>query len=68
LTLAGAGRNGSSDEVGYPVGDNKVTIYDFPATVLRRPGLDPKRLTSSHNGIRRRLTDVRGAVIEDILA
>jgi hypothetical protein len=71
--LAGAGLKrgiayGSSDEVGYQVGDNKVTVYDFHATVLHLLGLDHKRLTFYHNGIRRRLTDVHGEVIEDILA
>jgi hypothetical protein len=71
--LAGAGLKrgiayGSSDEVGYQVGDDKTTIYDFHATVLHLLGLEHTRLTYYHNGIRRRLTDVHGEVIEDILA
>jgi hypothetical protein len=70
--LAGAGLKpgiayGSSDEVGYQVGANPVTVYDFHATVLHLLGLDHKRLTYYHNGIRRRLTDVHGDVIEDVL-
>jgi hypothetical protein len=71
--LAGAGLKrgiayGASDEVGYQVAENKVTVYDFHATVLHLLGLDHTRLTYYHNGIRRRLTDVHGEVIEDILA
>ncbi len=71
--LAGAGLKpgfsyGSSDEVGYNVGQNPVTIYDFHATILHLLGLDHKRLTHYHNGIQRRLTDVHGHVLEALLA
>ncbi len=70
--LAGAGLKpgfgyGSSDEVGYHVGQNPVTIYDFHATILHLLGLDHKRLTYYHNGIQRRLTDVHGHVVEPLL-
>jgi hypothetical protein len=71
--MAGAGlkkgiRYGASDEVGYQVAENPVTVYDFHATILHLLGLDHTRLTFYHNGIQRRLTDVHGHVIEDILA
>jgi hypothetical protein len=71
--MAGAGlkrgcRYGASDEVGYNVAEKPVSIYDFHATVLRLLGLDHKKLTFYHNGIQRRLTDVHGEVVEDILA
>jgi hypothetical protein len=71
--LAGAGLKkgfayGASDEVGYQVAHNPVTIYDFHATVLHLLGLDHKRLTFYHNGTQRRLTDVHGEVIEELLA
>jgi hypothetical protein len=71
--LAGAGlkkgmRFGASDEVGYRVAENPVTVYDFHATILHLLGLDHTRLTFYHNGIERRLTDVHGQVIKDILA
>ena len=71
--LAGAGVKkgfsyGISDEVGYHVAENPVTIYDFHATILRLLGLDHKELTFYHNGIRRRLTDVHGHVVEALLA
>ncbi len=71
--LAGAGikkgfHYGQSDEVGYFVGENKVTIPDFHATILHLLGIDHEKLTFYHNGINRRLTDVHGHVIQDILA
>ncbi len=71
--MAGAGLKpglayGSSDEVGYRAVENPTTVYDFHATVLRLLGIDHKRLTYYHNGIRRRLTDVHGEVIQGILA
>jgi hypothetical protein len=70
--LAGAGvkagyHHGSSDEIGYFVGEDKVTVPDFHATILHLLGIDHKRLTFYHNGINRRLTDVHGDVIADLL-
>ena len=71
--LAGAGVKagttfGSSDELGYFVGENKVIIPDFHATILHLLGLDHEKLTFYHNGIDRRLTDVHGHVIKPVLA
>ena len=71
--LAGAGvkqgfQYGTSDEIGYFVGENKVLIPDFHATILHLLGLNHEKLTFYHNGINRRLTDVHGQVIEGILA
>ncbi len=71
--LAGAGvkpgiRYGASDEVGYFVGEDKVTIPDFHATILHLLGLDHRKLTFYHNGIDRRLTNVEGEVVRGILA
>ena len=45
-----------------------MTIYDFHATLLHLLGIDHTQLTYYHNGIRRRLTDVHGEVVEGILA
>jgi hypothetical protein len=71
--MAGAGlkkgiRYGVSDEVGYQVAENPVTVYDFHATILHLLGLDHTRLTYYHSGIQRRLTDVHGHVVREILA
>jgi hypothetical protein len=73
IWMAGAGlkpgfAHGATDEFGYEIAENKTTIYDFHATVLHLLGLDHKKLTFYHNGIRRRLTDVHGEVIREVLA
>jgi hypothetical protein len=39
----------------------------FTPTILHILGLDHERLSFYHNGIERRLTDVHGAVIKEIL-
>jgi hypothetical protein len=45
-----------------------TTNYDFHATVLHLLGLDHEKLTFRHNGANRRLTDVHGGVIRQVLA
>jgi Protein of unknown function (DUF1501) len=59
---------GATDEFGYEAVENPSSIYDLHATVLHLLGLDHERLTYFHNGAERRLTDVHGRVIEEILA
>ncbi len=71
--LAGAGVKapfsyGATDDFSYKAVENVATVYDFYATVLHILGLDHERLSFYHNGIERRLTDVHGHVIRDILA
>jgi hypothetical protein len=71
--LAGAGLKhgmayGSTDDVGLRAVENPVTWHDFHATILHLLGVDHERLTFYHNGIRRRLTNVHGTVIKDVLA
>jgi uncharacterized protein (DUF1501 family) len=70
--LAGAGVKpglsyGTTDEFGYYVVENKVTIPDFHATLLHLLGLDHTRLTYRHAGRDFRLTDVSGEVVRAIL-
>jgi hypothetical protein len=71
--LAGAGLKkgfsyGGTDEVGYFASEKPVTIYDFHATILHLLGIDHERLTFYHNGINRRLTDVHGQVLRELLS
>jgi len=71
--MAGAGLKhgyayGATDDFGYKAVENPVHWHDFHATVLHLLGIDHERLTFYHNGIKRRLTDVSGHVIRDILA
>jgi len=68
--IKGGITHGESDPFGYkPLDRNNPTqVYDIHATVLRLLGIDHTRLTFRNNGIDRRLTDVHGHVINEILA
>jgi hypothetical protein len=59
---------GESDAWSYKAVDNPTYCYDQHATVLHLLGIDHEKLTYRHNGIDRRLTDVHGTVIGDLLA
>ena len=71
--MAGAGVKpgvayGQSDGWGYKTAEGQTFCYDFHATVLHLLGIDHKKLTFLQNGIDRRLTDVHGHVVHEILA
>ncbi len=70
--LAGAGVKrghtyGATDPFGWKAERDVATVYDFHATILHLLGLNHERLTYYHNGFERRLTDVHGHVIKDVL-
>nr|MDP9179816.1 DUF1501 domain-containing protein [Gemmatimonadota bacterium] len=56
------------DEWSWKAVEGATTSFDFHATILHLLGLDHEKLTVRHNGIDRRLTDVHGHVIREILA
>jgi hypothetical protein len=68
--IKGGATAGESDEWGYKPLDrsNPTTCYDIHATILHQLGIDHTKLTYRNNGIDRRLTDVHGHVIKDIIA
>lgn len=71
--LAGAGVKapfsyGATDEFGYKAVDKITSVYEFHATILHLLGLDHERLTFYYNGLERKLTDVHGQVLTDLLA
>ncbi len=59
---------GSTDDFGRKSVENVTTVHDLYATVLYLLGIDHERLTYYFNGTNRRLTDVHGHVIREILA
>jgi len=59
---------GATDDFGRRSVHNVATIHDFWATALHLMGLDHEKLSWYHNGLNRRLTDVHGHVIKEILA
>jgi hypothetical protein len=66
--IKGGTTYGASDEWSFRVAENPTYCYDIHATVLHLLGLDHEKLTFRHNGIDRRLTDVHGKVINEIVA
>jgi len=71
--LAGAGvkagsLHGESDELGYQTASGTTTVHDLHATILHLLGIDHERLTFRTAGVDRRLTDVHGHVVREILA
>jgi len=73
MWLAGGGvkggiAHGATDDFGYYVAENRVTIPDLHATILHLLGLDHTKLTYRYAGRDYRLTDVHGEVVKEILA
>jgi hypothetical protein len=68
--IRGGVTHGESDQWGYKPLDRKnpTQVYDVHATLLHLLGVDHTQLTMRHNGIDRRLTDVHGQVIGELLA
>jgi hypothetical protein len=59
---------GRSDDWAYQTAEGKTMCYDLHATILHLMGIDHERLSFYHNGIARRLTDVHGHVVHDVLS
>lgn len=71
--LAGGGIKGGvtygeSDEFSFTATVDRTMCYDQHATILHLLGIDHTRLTIRHSGIDRRLTDVHGHMIEEIVS
>lgn len=58
---------GTTDELGYAVEKNPVSVHDFHATMLHLLGVDHKRLAVKFQGLDARLTGISGDVVKDIL-
>ncbi|MCM8531919.1 MAG: DUF1501 domain-containing protein [Lentisphaeraceae bacterium] len=59
---------GSTDEFGYRVIENKMTVHDLHANMLHLTGIDHTKLTYRYGGRDVRLTDVHGEIIPEILS
>jgi len=73
LWMMGAGVKGgisygATDQFGRRAEENPTTIWEFHSTVLQLMGLDFNELSWYYNGLDRRLTDVHGHVIKQVLA
>ena len=59
---------GETDEFGYNIVKDPVSVHDFHATILNLMGIDHEQLTYKHLGRRYRLTDIAGQVVNGIIA
>ncbi len=59
---------GATDEMGFNIVEDPVSIFDLQATILHLLGFDHERLTFRTQGRDFRLTDVHGEVIKKVLA
>jgi len=66
--IRGGATHGSSDEFSFAATEPKTMCYDQHATLLHLLGLDHTRLIFRHSGIDRRLTDVHGHVIPELVS
>ena len=60
--------HGQSDDWCYQAQQDITTGYDMHATILHLLGIDHEKLTVRTNGVDRRLTDVHGHVVKQVLA
>ena len=67
--VKGATSVGQTDEFGLgPIGDNPIHMRDVHATILNLLGLHDEKLTYLHAGRFRRLTDIGGRALTEIMA
>ncbi len=73
MWLAGGGVKrgatvGATDDLGFHVVQDPISVHDLQATILHLLGLDHERLTYRSAGRDYRLTDVDGTVVTSLLA
>jgi len=66
--VKGGASYGQSDDWAYKTAADETYCYDLHATVLHLLGIDHLKLSVRKDGIDRRLTDVHGHVVREILA
>jgi hypothetical protein len=60
---------GATDELGFAAVENRVSVWDWHATILHLLGIDVQKLTYDVHGLKERLTGVFDyKVVKDILA
>ena len=59
--------HGETDDFGYNIARDPVSVHDLHATMLHQLGFDHERLTHRVQGRDFRLTDVEGTVQHSLL-
>ena len=58
---------GKTDDIGYNIAEDPVSVHDLHATILYQMGLDHTKLTYKFQGRDFRLTDVSGEVVKKLV-
>jgi len=58
---------GKTDDLGYNIAEDPVSVHDLHATILNQMGLDHTKLTYKFQGRDFRLTDVSGEVVKKLV-
>lgn len=66
--IKGGTTYGETDDYGYNIAKDPVSVHDLHATILNQMGVDHERLTYKFQGRRYRLTDVHGKIIKGVLS
>ena len=59
---------GRTDDFGYNIVQDPVSVHDLHATLLHLMGIDHKRFTYRFEGRDFRLTDVAGELVKPLMA
>jgi hypothetical protein len=59
---------GKTDDIGYNVAEDPVSVHDLHATILHLMGIDHTKLTYRFQGREFRLTDVHGEIVKKLVA
>ena len=59
---------GATDDYGYNITENPVSVHDLHATLLNQLGVNHERMTYRFQGRDYRLTDIEGKVVKALLA
>lgn len=65
--VKGGVSHGATDPFGRRAVEEVTTVYDFYATVLHLLGLNFRKLSYYYNGLDRKLTNVHGHILKDLL-
>lgn len=65
--IKGGVTHGETDDYGYNIVKDPVSVHDLHATILHLMGIDHERLTYKFQGRRYRLTDVHGELVTPVL-
>ena len=65
--IKGGVSHGRTDDYGYNIAENPVSVHDLHATILHLLGIDHERLTFKFQGRHYRLTDIHGKVVPEVL-